>query len=145
MPIRKIGIKIIFTSNGRIRNVCLNLKYRERTDLHNDSQGFHAVDQRTGSGYSGLVHRELAAGGSYYQAVANRLDIARGQRAFNPDRPETPRIYAPATGNGGLDADRQCIRPFGNLQRTVPGRNALFVFHANAAVLLHAGCVDCLD
>ena len=35
--------------------------------------------------------------------------------------------------------------PFGNLQRTVSGRNTLFVFHANAAVLLHAGCLDCLD
>ena len=133
----------ILVNNREFRDIFLYLDSRANR-LHDGFQGFHAADQRTGPSSSGLVHRKLAAGGGY-QTVANRLDIARGQRAFNSDRLETPRIYAPATGNGGLDADRQCIRPFGNLQRTVPGRNALFVFHANAAVLLHAGCVDCLD
>lgn len=134
----------ILVNNREFRDIFLYLDSRANR-LHDGFQGFHAADKRTAPCYSGLVHHELATGSSNYQTVANRLDIARSQRAFNSDRPETPRIYAPATGNGGLDADRQRIRPFGNLQRTVPGRNALFVFHANAAVLLHAGCLDCLD
>ena len=78
-------------------------------------------------------------------AVTNRLDIARGQRAFHSDRLETPRIYTPATRNGSLDVNHQCIRPFGNVQLAVSCRNAVFVSRANSAVLFHAGCMDCLD
>ena len=91
------------------------------------------------------LHHELAPGNSGYQTVANRLDIARGQRTSHSDRLETPRIYTPATRNRSLDVNRQCIRPFGNVQLAVSCRNAVFVSHANSAVLLHAGCVDCLD
>ena len=79
------------------------------------------------------------------KTVANRLDIARGQCAFHSDRLETHRIYTPATRNGSLNADRQCIRPFGNVQLAVSRRNAVFVSPANPAVLFHAGCLDRLD
>lgn len=64
---------------------------------------------------------------------------------FILDRLETPRIYTPATRNGSLDVNHQCIRPFGNVQLAVSCRNAVFVSRANSAVLFHAGCMDCLD
>lgn len=129
----------IFINKARIRNIFLTLDSRANR-LHDGFQGFHAADKRTGSCYSGLVHHELAPGNSGYQAVANRLDIARGQRAFHSDRLETPRIYTPATRNGSLDVNHQCIRPFGNVQLAVSCRNAVFVSRANSAVLFHAGC-----
>ena len=134
----------ILINNGEIRNIFLNL--RSRANRFQDGvQGFHAADKRISPCYSGLVHHALAPGNSGYQTVANRLDIARSQRAFHSDRLETPRIYTPATRNGSLDVNRQCIRPFGNVQLAVSRRNAVFVSHANSAVLRHAGCVDCLD
>lgn len=134
----------IFINKARIRNIFLTLDSRANR-LHDGFQGFHAADKRTGPCYSGLVHHELAPGNSGYQTVANRLDIARGQRAFHSDRLETPRIYTPATRNGSLDVNRQCIRSFGNVQLAVSCRNAVFVSRANSAVLFHAGCMDCLD
>ena len=134
----------ILVNNREFRDIFLYLDSRANR-LHDGFQGFHAADKRTGPCYSGLVHHELATGSSNYQTVANRLDIARSQHAFNSDRPETPRIYTPAAGYGSLDADRQCIRPFGNVQLAVSRRNAVFVSHANPAVLFHAGRVDCLD
>ena len=82
----------IFINKARIRNIFLTLDSRANR-LHDGFQGFHAADKRTGPCYSGLVHHELAPGNSGYQTVANRLDIARGQRAFHSDRLETPRIY----------------------------------------------------
>lgn len=84
----------IFINKARIRNIFLTLDSRANR-FHDGFQGFHAADKRTGPCYSGLVHHELAPGNSGYQTVANRLDIARGQRAFNSDRLETPRIYTP--------------------------------------------------
>ena len=131
-------------NNGR-RNIYLNLKYLKRTGVHDAFQGFHAADKRTGPCYSGLAHHKLTTGGGRYQTVGNRLYIARDQCAFNPDRLETPRIYTPATRNGSLDADRQCICPIGNVQLAVSRRNAVFVSLADFAVLFHAGCLDCLD
>ena len=134
----------ILVNNREFRDIFLYLDSRANR-LHDGFQGFHAADKRTGPCYSGLVHHELAPGNSGYQTVANRLDIARGQRASHSDRLETPRIYTPATRNGSLDANRQCIRSFGNVQLAVSRRNAVFVSRANSAVLFHAGCVDCLD
>lgn len=130
--------------NRRIRNIFLTLDSRANR-LHDGFQVFHAADKRTGPSHSGLVHHELSTGGCGYQTVTNRLDIARGQCAFHADRLETPRIYTPATRNGSPDVNRQCVRPFGNVQLAVSRRNAVFVFHADSAVLFHAGCVDGLD
>ena len=142
-PSKRLALNNLI-GNRRIRNIFLTLDSRANR-FHDGFQGFHAADKRTGPCYFGLVHHELAPGNSGYQTVANRLDIARGQRAFHSDRLETPRIYTPATRNGSLDVNRQCIRSFGNVQLAVSRRNAVFVFHADSAVLFHAGCVDGLD
>lgn len=142
-PSKRLALNNLI-GNRRIRNIFLTLDSRANR-LHDGFQVFHAADKRTGPSHSGLIHHELSTGGCGYQTVTNRLDITRGQCAFHADRLETPRIYTPATRNGSPDVNRQCVRPFGNVQLAVSRRNAVFVSHADSAVLFHAGCVDGLD